>query len=88
MIRFHVQNMTCGHCVRAITQAITSADPQARVDIDLANHAVSIEPALADAAHLQQAIEQAGYEAMPVAPGPVPAPAARSGCCGGGCRCH
>jgi len=30
-----VQGMTCGHCVRAVTQAIRGEDPAAEVSVDL-----------------------------------------------------
>ena len=33
---FQVQGMTCGHCVRAVTEAVKSVDPQAEVKVDLA----------------------------------------------------
>lgn len=44
VIAFDVKDMTCGHCVRSITQALTSADPGAQVAIDLARQRVEIEP--------------------------------------------
>jgi len=31
---FDVQGMTCGHCERAVTQAVKSLDPAAEVKID------------------------------------------------------
>ena len=33
---FNVQGMTCGHCERAVTQAVKTIDPQAEVRIDRA----------------------------------------------------
>lgn len=36
MQRFDVKGMTCGHCVRAVTEAIKQLDDDAEVDIDLA----------------------------------------------------
>ena len=33
---FSVEGMTCGHCVKAVTQAIKSQDPAAEVTVDLA----------------------------------------------------
>lgn len=67
MITFEVKDMTCGHCVSAITQAVRAADPQARVDIDLARHRVQIEPGQADAQALEAAISEAGYTPQPLA---------------------
>lgn len=65
MIAFEVNDMTCGHCVRAITQAVQEADPGAQVQVDLAAHRVQVEPAQADAAALQAAIAEAGYTPVP-----------------------
>jgi len=31
---FDVQGMTCGHCERAVTQAVKAIDPAAQVKID------------------------------------------------------
>ncbi|HWL79495.1 MAG TPA: cation transporter [Roseomonas sp.] len=31
----NVQGMTCGHCVRAVTEAIHAEDPKAEVAVDL-----------------------------------------------------
>lgn len=66
MIRFEVNDMSCGHCVGAITRALKEADAQARVQIDLASHRVEIEPGQADAATLQAAIAEAGYTPVPL----------------------
>ena len=35
MHHFHVPDMTCGGCLRAIARALQSVDPQARVEGDL-----------------------------------------------------
>ncbi|NBQ87776.1 MAG: copper chaperone [Betaproteobacteria bacterium] len=40
---FQVQGMTCGHCERAVTQAIKSVDPQAEVRIDRAAGRVEVQ---------------------------------------------
>lgn len=66
MITFDVQDMSCGHCVQSITQAVQALDAQARVQIDLASHRVHIEPATADAAALGQAISEAGFTPVAV----------------------
>src|SRR3546814_11623027 len=34
-MQFSVDNMTCGHCVRAITAALQDLDAHAQVDVDL-----------------------------------------------------
>jgi copper chaperone len=61
MITFRVDDMSCGHCVQVITQAVQSVDPAAEVDVDLAQHQVRIAPASAGADELKQAISEAGY---------------------------
>lgn len=61
MIAFEIRDMTCGHCVSAITQAIRAIDRGAQVDIDLSAHRVRIEPTETDAEKLRKAIREAGY---------------------------
>ena len=65
MIAFKVNDMTCGHCIKAITDAVKAADSRAEVHIDLARHRVEIEPASADAAALASVIREAGYTPVP-----------------------
>jgi len=45
-MRFKVDNMTCGHCVRTITAVLKAVDPQAVVSIDLPSRMVEVEGAL------------------------------------------
>jgi len=66
MIAFEVNDMTCGHCVGAITKALKDADPAAQVQIDLASHRVQVE-STAGAAELEEAIREAGYTPVAVA---------------------
>nr|WP_322940634.1 cation transporter [Pseudomonas sp. s4] len=65
MQQFKVSGMSCGHCVRAVTQAIQALDQAARVEVDLAAGRVSVESVL-DAAQIQAAIREQGYEVAPV----------------------
>ncbi len=59
MSTFSVPDMTCGHCVRSITEAIHAVAPQATVNTDLDQHHVTVEGLDADQA--LKAIEEAGY---------------------------
>ncbi|SDV05846.1 heavy-metal-associated domain-containing protein [Pseudomonas mucidolens] len=43
---FNVEGMTCGHCVRAVTQAVQNRDPAASVRVDLAAKEVGVESRL------------------------------------------
>ncbi|WP_368736098.1 heavy-metal-associated domain-containing protein, partial [Salmonella enterica] len=52
-----VEGMTCGHCVRAITQAIGRIAPAAKVAVDLDARSVTIEGAV-DAGAASAAIEE------------------------------
>ena len=67
MIAFQVDDMTCGHCVSTITQALKAADSDARVQIDLAAHRVQVDPVLASTDQIAEAIRDAGYTPLPVA---------------------
>lgn len=67
-MKFDVEGMTCGHCVRAITRAIHTLDPDARVDVDLAQGVVTVEgQLLADA--VADAITREGYTVRDQRPG-------------------
>lgn len=60
---FDVQGMTCGHCSRAVTQAVQALDAQAQVRVDLAGKQVSVESGLT-AEQILAAIREEGYEAQ------------------------
>ena len=40
---FTVTGMTCGHCEKAVTRAITRIDPQAQVQIDRPANKVQVQ---------------------------------------------
>jgi len=83
MLTFRVDDMSCGHCVRAIKEAVRALDVDAVVDVDLPRHLVRVHASRLDAPRVHQALEQAGYRPFDVA-----APAAAAGCCGcPGARC-
>jgi copper chaperone len=85
MISFEVKDMTCGHCVSTITKALKAADRDAKVQIDLGQHLVQIEPGDLDAHELADAIKEAGYTPVPSAVVSAGAAASAPGrCCG--CR--
>ena len=43
MIELTLPTMTCGHCVRTVTETVQRVDGAAKVEIDLATHRVRIE---------------------------------------------
>ncbi len=67
MPTFEVKDMTCGHCVATITQAVKQADPQASVLIDLPTHRVEVSSARVDARQIGAVISEAGYTPVPLA---------------------
>jgi copper chaperone len=66
MIELTLPTMTCGHCVKAVTEAVQRLDSAATVEIDLAQHRVRIESSQA-AQGFKTALAEAGYEAVPEA---------------------
>jgi copper chaperone len=59
---FNVEGMTCGHCVRAVTQAVQSKDPAASVNVNLAAKEVGVESRLS-AEQVIELITEEGYSA-------------------------
>jgi copper chaperone len=57
---FTVTGMTCGHCEKAVTRAITEVDPQAQVTIDRSQNKVDVESTQARDT-LTKAIAEEGY---------------------------
>jgi copper chaperone len=57
---FTVTGMTCGHCENAVTQAVLSVDPQAKVNIDRMANQVTVESAQARK-DIASAIAEEGY---------------------------
>lgn len=59
--QFQITGMTCGHCERAVLNAILDLDAQAQVTIDRPNGQVTIESAQPREA-LAAAIREEGYQ--------------------------
>lgn len=57
-----IEGMTCGGCAKAVTGAIRSVDPNARIEADLAARTVRVETT-ATPAVLQLVLDEAGYPA-------------------------
>ena len=63
-MRFEVQGMHCGHCVRAITRAVQALDPAAQVAVDLAAGTVDVDATTTSPERIVAAIAAEGYTAM------------------------
>ncbi len=61
-----IEGMSCDHCKKAVTDALTELDGVERVEVDLeAGQAnVSYDPAQATTAAMKEAVEEAGYEVV------------------------
>jgi copper chaperone len=64
MIEIKVPDMTCGHCVSTISNAVKELDPTARIDVSLADHLVRVESKASREAILHSIVE-AGYSPQP-----------------------
>ena len=63
MYQLKVNNMTCGHCVNRITQAVKAVDPAAKLDANLEKKIVSID-STHKLAEITAALAEAGYPAQ------------------------
>ena len=61
MLEFQINDMTCGHCAAVITEALSSVDPAAQVDIDIASKRVRVRTS-ATLQAMEIAIRDAGYK--------------------------
>ena len=64
---YRVKGMSCGGCVRAVTNAIRRRAPQAEVSVDLDKGLVTVEGEAAEA-EIRGAIADAGFEFTGAAP--------------------
>lgn len=64
-MQFQIDNMTCGGCVRRVTEAVQSVDSAATVTANVGEHRVDIQSTSTQQA-LIAALESAGYPAKPV----------------------
>ncbi|MDR0259895.1 MAG: cation transporter [Acidovorax sp.] len=58
---FEVSGMTCGHCERAVTNALHDVDAAAKVQIDRSQNKVVVE-STAERETLRHAIAEEGYQ--------------------------
>jgi copper chaperone len=61
-MHFQVDNLSCQHCVLAVTEAIKARDAQATVSVDLASKQVAVSSAL-PASQVIAALVDEGYPA-------------------------
>ena len=61
-MEFTIPAMSCGHCVKVITQTVTALDPTAEVNTDLATKQVVVQTTQ-DRQTVAAALAEAGYPA-------------------------
>lgn len=60
---FHVTGMTCGHCVRSVTESVLEVPLVTDVGVDLSTGIVTVtSDSPVDASLVAAAISEAGYE--------------------------
>lgn len=64
-MRFSVPDMSCSHCVRTVTQAIQTLDPQAQIHADIGAHTLNVETTRAPA-EVERSLQAAGYPAQQI----------------------
>ena len=63
-MRFHLEDMTCGGCVRGVTRAIHAVDPHATVEADPPTRTVDVTTSASREA-LAAALADAGFPPRP-----------------------
>lgn len=64
MQSFNLPDMSCGHCVAAIKEALKAADAQARIEIDLEARTAEVDSSLPRET-LVAVLTEAGYPPAP-----------------------
>ena len=54
MLHLKIENMTCKHCIGAVTNAIQHVQADAQVDVDLSTKRVSIDSKLGEQEVIQR----------------------------------
>ena len=63
---YTVIGMTCGHCIRAVTEEVGGVEGVTAVAVDLASGTVTVQSdALVEDAAIAAAVIEAGYEVTP-----------------------
>ncbi len=63
MIQLDIQGMTCGHCVRSVTEALQSVKGVTKVTVNLQPGSASVEGEL-NPEELLAAVKEEGYQAQ------------------------
>ncbi|GFE80658.1 hypothetical protein GCM10011487_26580 [Steroidobacter agaridevorans] len=61
-MQFHIQDMTCGSCVRHVNEAIAKVDPAATIAADTASRRITVTTT-ASQQQIEKALRDDGYPA-------------------------
>lgn len=65
MTRIKIEGMTCGHCVRAVTSALSQLDGITNVRVSLEDkEAVFDSQGMVDMEKIKEAVEREGYKVV------------------------
>lgn len=59
-MQFHIENMTCGGCVRGVTRAIQAVDPKAEINADPPTRKLEVKTDASQEA-IEVALNEAGF---------------------------
>ncbi len=62
--QFHVPDISCDHCVRAITKEVTALAGVTQVTVDIPTKVVTVNHADVASAQLVEAINEAGFDTV------------------------
>ncbi len=62
-VRFEIGGMSCGHCVRAVEQALAGLDGVTVREVAVGGATVEYDPAVTAPERIEGAIEEEGYQA-------------------------
>ncbi|ESQ88037.1 hypothetical protein ABAC460_17750 [Asticcacaulis sp. AC460] len=64
-MKYHIETMVCGGCVRSVTKIAQNLDPTAKVEADVVERTVEISSDQMD--EITKALALAGFEATQIA---------------------
>ena len=59
-----IDGMSCGHCVKAVRQALDDLDGVEVRNVEIGTAEVRYDPAAVDPAQIDEAIDEAGYTVL------------------------
>lgn len=65
--QFHLPDMSCGHCVAAVTSAVSEVDPGALLSFDRPGRRLEVQASSLGREQLAAALAEAGYPEAPAA---------------------